>query len=47
MYGQKEQLKIDIKPFEDYFTNDSNVIFAIAFGSSKDGVKSIDIQYCS
>lgn len=38
MTGQKTEIKFDREPFKKFFSNDSNVICALIFGSSKDGV---------
>jgi len=36
--GQKNTITYSKESFADYFRNDSNVVFAVIFGSSKDGI---------
>lgn len=35
--GQKTAIKYDKKAFSDFFGNDANVVFAVIFGSAKNG----------
>ena len=38
MIGQSRRIKYNKTDFENFFRNDSNVIFAIIFGSAKNGI---------
>ena len=38
MYGQRLEIKFDKEAFKKFFKNDKNVICALIFGSSKNGV---------
>ena len=38
MYGQRFKIKFDKEAFKKFFENDKNVICALVFGSSKNGI---------